>query len=193
MTKTIVSATSPQRTAKLKENFLLCIEDCDRIGVPYGNIVDIKENTRAKSRWGCCKPRMNSHTGETEFHLEISSELLGEDAPLNGLRETILHEICHTVEGGHGHTGEWLRWAKELNRAYGYNIKRTNSAEDKGFTKEQSREMARKNHPKLFSPVSYTIRCVNCGHAYSRKVKSKIIQHPERYRCGVCSGELKRV
>lgn len=39
----------------LDEYAIQCMEELDAIGIEYGNIVEVKVNTRAKKRWGQCK------------------------------------------------------------------------------------------------------------------------------------------
>ena len=38
------------------------------------------------------------------------------------LRNTLIHELIHTVPGGLCHTGEWKKWAKLVSEKTGYNI-----------------------------------------------------------------------
>ena len=38
------------------------------------------------------------------------------------LRNTLIHELIHTVPGGLCHTGEWKKWAKFVSEKTGYNI-----------------------------------------------------------------------
>ena len=42
------------------------------------------------------------------------------------LRNTLIHELIHTVPGGLCHTGEWRKWAKYVSERTEYNIKRLN-------------------------------------------------------------------
>lgn len=40
------------------------------------------------------------------------------------LRNTLIHELLHTVPGGLCHTGEWKKWARYVSAKTGYNIHR---------------------------------------------------------------------
>ena len=62
-----------------------------------------------------------------------------------------------------------------------YTIKRTATAEEKGI---EAAPRVRESR--------YMLRCVRCGREFRRERQSRIIQHPERYRC-TCGGTLERV
>ena len=62
-----------------------------------------------------------------------------------------------------------------------YTIKRTASLEEKGLPAAPRPRTDR-----------YMVRCVRCGREFCREKQSKLIQHPEFYRCG-CGGKIERV
>ena len=39
----------------------------------------------------------------------------------------------------------------------------------------------------------YAVQCTKCGKIIYRKTWSKLISNPERFLCGSCNGELKRI
>ena len=160
----------------LDEYAIQCMEELDAIGIEYGNIIEVKINTRAKKRWGQCRAIPGGYS------INISAILLDERNDEQGLKETIIHELLHSCKGCMNHGENWKRLAAKVNRAYGYNIKRCSSAEDKGVQEE--------TRPVNMRTVNYIIKCNQCGHTYTRTRMSKIIQHPERYRCGCCGGNL---
>lgn len=160
----------------LDEYAILCMEELDAIGIEYGNIVEFKVNTRAKKRWGQCRAIPGGYS------INISVVLLDERNDEQGLKETIIHELLHSCKGCMNHGENWKRLAAKVNRAYGYNIKRCSSAEDKGVQEE--------TRPVNVRIVNYIIKCNKCGHTYTRTRMSKLIQRPERYRCGHCGGVI---
>lgn len=160
----------------LDEYAILCMEELGKIGIEYGNIVEVKVNTRAKKRWGQCRAIPGGYS------INISIVLLDERNDEQGLKETIIHELLHSCKGCMNHGENWKRLAAKVNRAYGYNVKRCSSAEDKGVQEE--------TRPVSVRTPNYIIKCNRCGHTYTRMRMSKIIQHPERYRCGRCNGNL---
>lgn len=155
-----------------------CMLEIDNIGVKYGNIVEFKVNTRAKKRWGQCK------TTPFGYIIEINPVLLDERNVEQGLKETIIHELLHTCSGCYNHGKTWNRLAEKVNKAYGYNIKRCSSIEEKGVQKETLPvETERK--------VKYIVTCDKCSNVCARREReSKVIKHPEHYRCSRCGGKL---
>lgn len=155
-----------------------CMTELEEIGIEYGNVTEFTVNTRARKRWGQCKKVPGG------FEINISSVLLDERNDERGLKETILHELLHTCRGCMNHGEIWKRLAQKVNMAYGYNIKRTNSADDKGVLEET-------RPPVKQREVNHRVTCTGCGHVYTRTKASKLITHTDHYRCGCCGGKLK--
>ena len=156
-----------------------CMKMLDDIGIKYGKVVEFKVNTRAHKRWGQC----NRVTGG--FSININKIFLDDRNDIDGLKNTIIHELLHTCDGCLNHGPQWKALASKVNDVYGYNIKRCSDANEKGIKKD-----TRPKHKIL--KYKYEIKCEKCGHVYKRTKMSAIIQHPEQYRCGHCHGNLKR-
>ena len=160
----------------LDKLFAEVLEDFDALDIKYGKIVDIKPNSRAQSRWGQCQKRADG------YHININVALLADNIGDQGAKETIAHEICHTIKGCMNHGEQWKHYAQLLS-VFGYNIKRTNSAADKGISTEQ--HIANKNY-------KYLIRCEKCGNLNYYTKRSKVVNliATEKYhgcRCGKCN------
>lgn len=156
-----------------------CKEELDAIDIPYRTVRNWIVNSRAQCRWGLCK-----YVSEGVYDIQISARLLKDDVPDISAKNTIIHELLHTVKGGNGHKGKWKEYAEQVNRAYPqYNIKRTTSSEEKGVpqTKRTTRNYE----------VKYEIRCTRCGGSVYRRKASSVVQHPERYRCMKCNAKLE--
>ena len=152
-----------------------CRRELDRLGIPYSKNITFKVNTRAKMRLGVCKKTGNS------FVIAISSSLLDERTPLKeGLKNTLHHELLHTCRGCMKHTGRWKIYADRVNAAYGYCIKRA-AEKDEGIIPGE-----------LMKKPRYRVVCPGCGTVYERFKRSKLIDHPEQYRCGKCKTFLAR-
>ena len=153
-----------------------CKKDLDEIGIPYRTVRNWLINTRAKCRWGQCR------RGSTDiFDISISHRLLQDDVLDVAAKGTIIHELLHTVDGCSGHKGKWKLFAEKVNRAYPqYNIKRTTTSAEKGL--EELKRIYQKN---------YKIVCSGCGCYWYRQKASRLVQHPEKFRCGKCGGKLK--
>ena len=107
-----------------------CMNELDRIGIPYGNVIDVTINTRAKKRWGQCRKVPGG------FTININVVLLDEKNDVDGLRNTIFHELLHTCPDCWNHGTQWKAYAAMIRRELGYNIQRTSSAEEKGVITE---------------------------------------------------------
>lgn len=166
----------------LKKLYKEVLKDFDALGIKYGKIVEVVPNYRAKSRWGQCKKRPDG------FYININVALLADNISDQGAKETIAHEICHTIKGCMNHGTEWKHYAQML-KARGYNIKRTNSAEDKGI------------HADAYSTPTnykYEVYCAKCGTTSRYQRKGKVIttlttQKYHGYRCGECGSHNLKV
>lgn len=106
-----------------------CMNEVKEAGITPGNIVEWSVNYRAKRRWGLC-----SKSPDGKIKIQIASRLLIDDrVSVTACKETMIHEILHSVEGGMGHTGKWKQLAEVVNQKYGYSIKRTTSSKEKGL------------------------------------------------------------
>lgn len=161
----------------LQEYANRCMKQLDDIGVKYGNVLAFEINTRAKHRWGQCK-RVSSILNC--FTININHILLDEKNNEQALIDTLMHELLHTCKGCFNHKNEWKRLAEKVNGIYNYNIKRTASEVDYGI------EIETEN----ITEPKYKIQCTNCGKVYTRQRKSKVVAHPENYRCYDCGGEV---
>ena len=164
----------------IRKIFDNCIKLCEEAGIhDYGNIVNVKVNTRAKHRWG-----QTVDLGFNKYEIEINKILLDEGTKLEGLQNTIIHEILHTCPNCFDHGDEWVRRAEIVKRELGYNIKRVNNAQEKGVSEKVLK--------KYYEP-KYIVRCTHCGHEAKRDRMCSIIKYPSNWRCGVCGGTFERI
>lgn len=139
------------------------------LSIPVSRRIDphVAVNTRARTRFGCCRSRLGRHT------IEVSSVLL--NAEEHAVRQVLAHEILHTCPGCTNHGVKWQHWAALMSRQFGYDIRRTDSHQALGL--EDTR------------PVRYVVVCRQCGSRTNRMKRSPLVVHPERYRCK-CGGSL---
>lgn len=128
-----------------------CMRELENIGIKCGNVIKIDINTRAKKRWGQCRKIGNNYI------IEVNQILLREDTDIDGLKNTIIHELLHTCKGCMKHTGEWKQLAEKVNRYYGYNIKRCDSADEKGISEEQKEKI--QTERAAARKVKYIFKC----------------------------------
>ncbi len=155
-----------------------CEAELRSIGIEVGKVSKWTVDTRAKSRWGLCRYDTNG-----AFEIKISAMLLQDDVDDIAAKDTIIHELLHTVKGCVGHKGKWKEYADKVNSHFPqYHIKRTTAYEEKGLEQIDRKRTNR-----------YCVKCTACGQEYFRETRSSIITNPGRYRCGVCKGNLVRI
>jgi len=155
-----------------------CKLELKSIGIKYGNVKDFTVNTRAKSRLGSCKK-----IGFNTFEISISKFLLEDNIDTQVLKNTIVHELLHTVKGCFSHKHKWKLLAQTVNEKLPeYTITRTTDFKKIGIENQ------------LKEPVfKYILKCENCGLEIKRQRLSKAVQNYEKYRCVKCGGKLKRI
>lgn len=113
-----------------------CERELDKIGIKYGMVTGIKINNRLKACWGRIK-KHKLENGNYTYQIEICKDLVHPTTPIISLKETIIHELLHSCEGGwDGHRGEWKVLANKVNKAYPqYNIVTGQTIEEKIMNK----------------------------------------------------------
>ena len=145
------------------------------IPVPDNISGKVDVNGRAKKRFGCCKK------SEGMFHIEISKFLLDRLGYGNPkVREVIAHEVLHTCPECYSHGIKWKSYSIEMNRRYGYNIKRVSSFEEMGLSEMEK---------EINSNIKYIIKCNKCGKEYPRQRFTCVMKKINAYRCS-CGGKL---
>ena len=161
-----------------------CIDELEAVGIKCGKVRSFSVNTRAKKRWGRCKALPDG-----TFEINISERLLNQDAQDRFAKQTIIHELLHTVDGCFTHTGKWKIYAEYVNQRYPqYNIKRATSYEEMGQKPPEQTSAPQKNHE-----FRYVLRCKKCNEIFGRQVKSRAVTYYKRYRCSKCGGKLERL
>lgn len=119
----------PKTDARINRMLAECIELMKELGVPISNSICpevILVGTH--SYYGRCssKDSLKRYT-EFDYYIEISGHTLQNTE--KSLRNTLIHELIHTVPDGMCHTGEWKKWAKYVSENTGYNIQRLDGDE----------------------------------------------------------------
>lgn len=154
----------------------ICEKELDVLNIPYAKGITYSVNTRATSRWGQCR-----YDGKTKSYSINISNVLVDPSTVSGLKNTIIHELLHSVPNGMGHTGEWKKFATIVNNHYGYDIKRVNTSVEKGV------ELKNNDNSK------YVFICEGCGQIIRRNRRSKFVDNPQNYKCGKCGGKFKQI
>ena len=138
-------------------------EQARALGIPISANISpqVRLNRRAVNRFGCCRRQGG------EYIIELSTRIA--NGPEKSCRETLAHELLHTCPGCHNHGLQWKRYARQMNDAYGYQIRRTVTEEAMGVPRMRE--------------YKYLLRCQACGMELGRYRQSPLTRHPERYRC----------
>ena len=161
-----------------KALFAQCIKEVQDIGIPMGTLLEeLHINPRATRRWGCCTHKRKRGTIDEFGHIiEVSERLLycTEEA----IKTTMIHELLHTCKGCDNHGYLWKAYADKVNRAYGYNVKRTTSTEEKGWTET------------IPYGTKYVLKCSECGKFFFYTKKSRAVKSPHFFTHNMCGGKL---
>lgn len=164
----------PEEATPLPVDALLqeVIQQAKALGIPVSDAIApvVRINCRATGRFGACFINRKAGT----FQIELSDVLL--TASRKACCQTLAHEVLHTCYGCQNHKKRWQHYAKLMNRAYGYEITRTGSAERLGVAEKRV--------------VRYLVACTSCGAQTPRARRSRLVEHPEEYRCAKCGGRL---
>ena len=71
------------------------MRELEIIGIKCGNVIKLEVNTRAMKRWGQC-----TCLGGNNYAISINVILLRDDTNIDGLKNTIIHELLHTCPSG---------------------------------------------------------------------------------------------
>ena len=154
-----------------------CQRDLLSVQILPGKVRHWHINTRAKARWGLC-----SKVARGLFDIQISAMLLQDGVDDQAVKDTIVHELLHTIPGCFKHTGKWKQYATTINTLLPhYHIKARSSYEGKGLGER---------HPA--TEYHYLLKCIQCGAEVKRQRKSAVVEHPEKYHC-ICGGRLIRI
>lgn len=147
-------------------------EQAQKLGIPISERIEpqVRINHRAINRLGCCRRQGGGYVIELAARVAEGSE--------ESCRETLAHELLHTCPGCQDHGALWKQYARRMNVAYGYDIKRVAGEETAGNIQPR--------------PYKYLFRCERCGAELGRYRASPLTRHPERYRCR-CGGRLRQV
>ena len=119
----------PKTDARINMMLAECIELMKELGVPISDsICPVVRLNGSRCRYGSCYDRgaRKAYT-EYDFYIEISGHILQNTE--KSIRNTLLHELLHTMPEGYDHRGEWKKWAKYVSEKTGYNIQRLSGDE----------------------------------------------------------------
>ena len=165
-----------------------CVNDMRYLGIDVPHGITFIVNKRAKSRFGQC-----SYNGFTKLYtIDINVDLLDERCPMLSLKETLYHEIIHTLPNCMNHGSEFKHYAYLVNTEYGTNVTRCSSSNEK-YGIEYAKELKKRDEKKK---KKYGVYCENCGKVRASGMYQRMPKwyaHTENFSCSVCHGKLTRL
>lgn len=163
------------------ENCLCKIKEIGLINNDERNINDYEFgfNNRKLNTYGTCKTIKQN----TKFLITLNL-LYSQYGTIEQIRNTIMHEVLHSLPNGYGHKGKWKQYASIVNSKYSeYHISRTS------YSKEYNLALKENVIP------NYTLICPNCNETWRYQRKTKIISNLLHYKgkyaliCPYCKAE----
>ena len=165
-----------------------CIEELENLNIPIADDIYFKIRQDLSSSFATCIRRTNWLNGSYEYEIEINKSLiemyLNKTISEKVVKDTIVHELLHTIKGCMNHGKLWKTYAKIVNSVYGYNIQRCSSYKEMGITDS--------NLLDTLKNTRYKLECKQCGQVISRNRMCDVIRYYDRYKCR-CGGKFKRI
>lgn len=160
----------------LNELLKQALEMCDKCGIPYGKITEIKINNRLSRSWGRCLTKNHK-----EFWIEIQGRFAQDEySTENAVIAVICHEIIHTCEGCWNHGYKFMQYGKLLTDNYGIKVSATDSAGNLTI-----------DSISWENDMRYAVKC-NCTTIYRDRM-CDLIKYPQIYTCKKCGGKFARI
>lgn len=147
------------------------IQEVKSSGMKIGDILPIIKLTRATKEFGRC-----TEIEDGQFQISISKYF--KDNAVKEVKQTLIHEVLHTIPNCLNHGTSWKAAAKVMNDTYGYNISRTNNMAMDNLVGQE--DILKK----------YVIKCAKCGNEIYRQRKCKLVNQTYLYKCK-CGGDLE--
>ena len=115
---------NPKTDPRINKMLAECTALLKELNVPISSSVcpTVKLIGTRRTLGRCCKREGSKSHSEYEYYIEISRYTLNN--PEKSIRNTLIHELLHTVPDGMCHTGEWKKWAKYVSQKTGHTIQR---------------------------------------------------------------------
>ncbi len=156
----------------IKKMVEVCREELGALGLQTGEIASVSFNSRAKTLFGRCRRERSG-----VYHIEIMT-YLNRHRSLDDIRQTIMHEVIHTLPGCGNHGEAFQKTARLVNETLGYRISTTSK-----LSKEAKEAVA----------FNYVLKCSHCGEELKRyHRKPRLSPHHYHLPCGeVSKGKLE--
>lgn len=165
---------------KILNNIFLTVKnDLVSLNIPVSNeICPIVRISKAKRRWGSCK--MLKKYNAYKFYISISEKCFSEPNYIDFIKNTMAHELIHTVKGCFNHSKEF--------KYYGYVASKLGYA-----VTVKSESKLEKSDEEKFKEAKHILKCTVCGQMYYRYRFPKDKNYINKIVCGKCRGRLVKI
>lgn len=128
--KTVTKKKNVKTDARINQMLAECTALLKELNVPVSSSVcpTVKLIGTRRILGRCCAKGSRKKYTEYDYYIEISRYTLNN--PEKSIRNTLIHELLHTVPDGMRHTGAWKKWAKYVSSKTGYTIQRLGGEEN---------------------------------------------------------------
>jgi predicted SprT family Zn-dependent metalloprotease len=165
---------------KLNDLFKKCKKIFDEMGFPTDQITGLKFNNRVSNAIALCRLVNRRGPGLKSFNIEFSSKMF-HSLSEEGLINTMLHEMVHSLPGGFSHGAKFHDYARMLNDKYGVNVE------------TYYKHKYDINTDEIMDNFKYVLRCQKCGATFGKSRFSDMIVHPNNYRHSGCGGIMELI
>ena len=146
-----------------------CKRELDDLEIPYASgINEVIINSRLSTTIGrCCKSK-------GKYTIEVCPIVADESANKLAVKQVLIHELLHSVNGAMAHNNTWYRYVYKVNHKYGYDIERCGSLAS--FKVKDYKKYGYK----------FLVECKGCGSKYYSKQEHKTHKHLECCYCTNC-------
>ena len=104
---------------KYKRLIQQCIQELNELKVPIASSVYFRESV-GHFRYGFCEAGRSTKYSNWDYVICLNKYMKDD----HDIKNTIIHELLHTIKLSDGHKGEWKEWARYINEKTNYNITR---------------------------------------------------------------------
>jgi hypothetical protein len=98
-----------------------CLQELAALDVPVATSIYFREATGRTYYGTCYQGRRTKRYADYDFVISVNRYLTTEKA----FKETIIHELLHTIDFKSGHKGKWKAYADYVNSRTDYHVTRT--------------------------------------------------------------------
>lgn len=163
----------------IKKLIIECLDELKALNVPIPISVYFREGGGTNIYGLCYEGKYYKKYSNWDFVISINKYLTTN----KDLKETIIHELLHTLDLNMTHTGEWKFWANYVNQNTNYNITRTSN-----FVLKENTFYGQKYYETYDKNNVITLFCPICKDSFQTRKSTHIYKTgASDYYCRKCN------